>query len=224
MMKKRMTAALAVLTAVMMSTVCFAGAWSGSYDTGWKYQRDDGTFVANAWFQDTDGAWYYFGGDGIMMHNAWIEGKYYLGTNGAMLVNAVTPDGYLVGADGAWIPNGDGQAEGAGQTSQAADTSAATGASDAAVDAIVNELNILYGNNEDAMTHGSARNAGNGWVEVTDTYTYPNLSSAFLLEHTKEIRDDMKNLAKVASEKYGETIRIRFIQKRFDEVISVEEY
>ena len=121
-MKRRLLITTIILSLVLGITA-FAGTWTGSYETGWRYQNDNGTYVANSWMQDADGQWYYFGPNGIMLHDTWVEGLYYLGSTGAMLTNTTTPDGYQVGADGKWIP-------GAGQQAAAQEQAAAANSAD----------------------------------------------------------------------------------------------
>ena len=93
-----------IILSLVLGIAAHAGIWTGSYESGWRYLNDNGTYAANGWMQDTDGQWYYFGADGVMLHDTWVEGQYYLGSTGAMLTNTITPDGYRVGADGKWIP------------------------------------------------------------------------------------------------------------------------
>lgn len=76
---------LAVLgTSAIMSMTSFAGEWKQD-TSGWWYQNDDGSYLANQWFQDFDGKWYY------------------LNESGYMLTNGTAPDGRSVGADGVWV-------------------------------------------------------------------------------------------------------------------------
>ena len=71
---------LAVLgTSAIMSMTSFAGEWKQD-TSGWWYQNDDGSYLANQWFQDFDGKWYY------------------LNESGYMLTNGTAPDGRSVGA------------------------------------------------------------------------------------------------------------------------------
>ncbi len=102
-MKRRLFITSIILT-LILGIATYAGTWTGSYESGWRYLNDNGTYVTNSWMQDTDGQWYYFGADGVMLHDTWVEGQYYLGPTGAMLMSTITPDGYQVGADGKWIP------------------------------------------------------------------------------------------------------------------------
>lgn len=70
-------------------------------ETGWWYQRADGSYPVSAW-QNIDDNYYYFDDAGYMVSNCWI-GNYYLGATGAMLKNTTTPDGYRVDENGKWI-------------------------------------------------------------------------------------------------------------------------
>lgn len=67
-----------------MTSNAFAGEWKTS-PSGWWYQNDDGTYLADGW-QWIDEKYYYFNKDGYMAANTWI-------------------DNYYVGEDGAWIPD-----------------------------------------------------------------------------------------------------------------------
>ena len=55
-MKRRLLITTIILSLVLGITA-FAGTWTGSYETGWRYQNDNGTYVANSWMQDADGKW-----------------------------------------------------------------------------------------------------------------------------------------------------------------------
>jgi len=82
-MKNIKTLIYAVLLSVTFCISAMAGEWKT--DTyGWKYQNDDGSYVASSW-KEISGKWYYFN-----------EGGY-------MLRNAKTPDGYSVNESGEWI-------------------------------------------------------------------------------------------------------------------------
>lgn len=94
-MKKRLltVAAVAVMSA-MMSMTAFAGmgSWQQN-ETGWWWQRTDGSYPASEW------KWIDGNGDGT------VE-SYYFDQNGYLITNATTPDGYTVNADGAWVQDG----------------------------------------------------------------------------------------------------------------------
>ena len=94
-MKKRLltVAAVAVMSA-MMSMTAFAGmgSWQQN-ETGWWWQRTDGSYPASEW------KWIDGNGDGT------VE-SYYFDQNGYLITNATTPDGYTVNADGAWVVDG----------------------------------------------------------------------------------------------------------------------
>ena len=79
--KKYLSAALAAACAVLSPMTVYAG-WIAD-GTGWRYEKDDGSFAASEWV---------------------LDGKryYYMDENGWMAVSTTTPDGYLVGDDGVW--------------------------------------------------------------------------------------------------------------------------
>lgn len=81
-MKKHPISTLLCLTIFIFtfSITSFAGTWQ-STGNDWKYQKDDGSFLANSWLED-NGASYYFDANGIM------------------LKNTLSPDGYTLGRDG----------------------------------------------------------------------------------------------------------------------------
>lgn len=94
-LRKTKKALAVVLTAGMLtgmvSTPIVAGTagWRKN-DTGWWYQKEDGSYPVNKW-EKINGAWYYFNGNGYMLENSWkkdTNGKwYYLGADGAMVTN-----------------------------------------------------------------------------------------------------------------------------------------
>ena len=123
---KRVTTVLAT-TAVLsvgFAVSAYAGTWQQN-ETGWWYQKDDGSYPANESMKidgkrysfDENGymrtncwrrlnstqKWYYYGGDGAALTDTWIDGTYYVGADGAMLVDCLTPDGYRVDSRGRWI-------------------------------------------------------------------------------------------------------------------------
>nr|WP_317439316.1 hypothetical protein [uncultured Enterocloster sp.] len=92
-MKKRL---LVVATAVMsmaMSMTAFAsmGNWQQN-ETGWWWQRNDGSYPAGEW------KWVDGDGDGTA-ESYYFDGNGYLATNTAV-------DGYTVNTDGAWVQDG----------------------------------------------------------------------------------------------------------------------
>ncbi len=87
----------------------FAGTWK-SDDTGWWWQRDDGSWPANVW------EWCDGNGDGVAE-------CYYFNGEGYCLLDTKTPDGYTVNADGAWVENGEVVTKETGSASGSADTS-----------------------------------------------------------------------------------------------------
>lgn len=131
-----LTAGFLALTVVPFDS--FAAGWI-SDQTGFRYEKEDGTFVKSG-FQKSDACSYYLDENSYMV-TGWhsIEGSYYYlepsgtmnGTmwlpKGAMWTDSWTPDGYYVDAFGKWI-------EGAGhkenttgsQTSQAVSPSSDT--------------------------------------------------------------------------------------------------
>lgn len=95
-----MVTAFAGMMAVGMAMTSFAatGQWKKN-DTGWWWERINGSYPTNAW--------------------VWIDGNndgkaecYYFDSVGYMLANTTTPDGYTVNADGAWTQNGVVQTQG----------------------------------------------------------------------------------------------------------------
>ena len=99
MRKKLMTVVMAAMMTMAMATTAFAGmgSWQKN-DTGWWWQRVDGTYPANSW--------------------VWIDGNadgvaecYYFDAAGYMVADSTTSDGYTVNADGAWVANGTVQAK-----------------------------------------------------------------------------------------------------------------
>ena len=86
MMKKLMTAALAGLMAMSMSTTALAGQWQQDA-VGWWYQNDDSSYLKDGW--------------------SWVDGKcYYFTPEGYCLTGTQTPDGYTVDETGAWVVDG----------------------------------------------------------------------------------------------------------------------
>lgn len=92
-MRKRVVEAVAAaaLLAATAELPAYAAEWKQE-SSGWKYQKDDGSY-ATGW--------------------NWIDGKsYYFDSNGQMLADTTTPDGYTVNADGVWVVNGVVQTQG----------------------------------------------------------------------------------------------------------------
>lgn len=72
-------------------------------NSGWWYQRTDGSYPVNQW-EMINGLWYHFNGSGYMQ-TGWIndgEKYYYLDSSGVMLTNCTTPDGYVLDSNGVW--------------------------------------------------------------------------------------------------------------------------
>lgn len=80
-----------------------AGAWQMN-ETGYWWQKSDGTWPANQWEQ-IGGKWYFFNESGYMMIGwvNWKEVWYYMGPEGDMWVSRQTPDGYTVNESGMWM-------------------------------------------------------------------------------------------------------------------------
>lgn len=93
-MKKRLLVAAVVAMSTMMSMTAFAGmgSWQQN-ETGWWWQRNDGSYPAGEW------KWVDGDGDGTAE-------SYYFDGNGYLATNTTTPDGYTVNADGAWVQDG----------------------------------------------------------------------------------------------------------------------
>ena len=84
--------AAAVMTAAL-SVPVFAGSWQGSNESGWKWQRDNGSYASSGW-EWCDG------------DNDGLAECYYFNAQGICLQNTTTPDGFTVNADGAWADDG----------------------------------------------------------------------------------------------------------------------
>lgn len=71
-------------------------AWVAVGNNDWKYQAENGTYVANSWIKHTDSKWYYLGAD-TMMEKGWFldaAGKwFFLDANGAMQTGLIHVDG-----------------------------------------------------------------------------------------------------------------------------------
>lgn len=92
MKKKLFTAVIAGVMMMAMSMTSFAAGWQKN-DTGWWWQRSNGSYPTGEW------KWIDGNADGI------VE-CYYFDANGYMLADTTTPDGYTVNADGAWTVDG----------------------------------------------------------------------------------------------------------------------
>lgn len=92
MKKKLFTAVIAGVMMMAMSMTALAAGWQKN-DTGWWWQRSNGSYPTGEW------KWIDGNADGI------VE-CYYFDANGYMLADTTTPDGYTVNADGAWIVDG----------------------------------------------------------------------------------------------------------------------
>lgn len=113
--------ALSVAISLNIALISFAGQWVEG-DGTWKYENDDGSYIANDWYQGNDGNSYFLGSDGVLLvgwfqvgndwyyakengaliKNSWITyngDSYYLQADGKMSVDTVV-DGYKVGSDG----------------------------------------------------------------------------------------------------------------------------
>ncbi len=92
-MKKKIFCLIIALVVILSNvSILFAGSWE-KYVNGWKYKRDDGTYVVNGW--------------------EWIDTNqdskaecFCFDAAGYMYVNTVTPDGSMVNANGEWVVNG----------------------------------------------------------------------------------------------------------------------
>ena len=93
MRKKLTTALLATALTLSMGMTYFAGQWVNTGAWDWKWQNDDGSYLANTW-QWLDG------------NNDGIAECYYFGADGYMVHCNRTPDGYVVNHDGAWCTGG----------------------------------------------------------------------------------------------------------------------
>ena len=86
---------LVVLSGVLcllMSMISFGGSWE-QVGSGYRYKKDDGTYVTNAW-------------EWIDTNNDGVAQCFYFNEASFMLSNATTPDGNQVNANGEWVVNG----------------------------------------------------------------------------------------------------------------------
>lgn len=91
-MKKTVLAATVILFSAWMAVPAYAAGWQKD-PSGWRWQRDDETFVENGW--------------------EWLDGNqdqiaecYYFDKYGYILRNTETPDGHQVNPDGSWVVDG----------------------------------------------------------------------------------------------------------------------
>lgn len=91
-MKRFKQFAAAVVMSLTMTITSFAGQWMQD-NTGWWYQKDDGSYLVNGW-QWIDG------------NHDGIAENYYFNADGYCLMNTMTPDGNMVDANGAWVIGG----------------------------------------------------------------------------------------------------------------------
>lgn len=123
----------------------FAGSWRQD-DTGWWWQRDDGSYPAAAWeWIDSDGdgtaECYYFYSDGYMAHNNDIDGSY-VNDDGKWTVAGKVQKKQVAGSQAS---AGAGQGAQAGQTGQA---SAAAAGRDFSYAQFFRGRNILWVGND----------------------------------------------------------------------------
>lgn len=118
-MKKIHLLVTAVLLAVVFSFSAFAEGWQGSYETGWRYQFDDGRYAGPGWWYDyytynwgdPNTEWYYFDENHYMVTNCWRKsGDYwfYMGSDGSAqkdLTIWYKENLYYVNIDGAMLTN-----------------------------------------------------------------------------------------------------------------------
>lgn len=106
MLKKKLAVVLSLSCVVSMCGPLMssnAAQWKQD-DSGWKYERDNGTFSTGGWEQIAE-EWYYLNEDGYMQ-TGWLQVNgdwYYLDSSGAMLRNeSRNIDGvdYHFGSDG----------------------------------------------------------------------------------------------------------------------------
>ena len=205
-MKRRFLLITAILFTLAIGIVSHAGGWVGSYETGWRYQNDDGSYVTGTWFQDTDGGWYYFGLDSVMQHDAWINGQYYLDSSGRMMTNATTPDGYRVGPDGKWIPDA--------APAQTGSQSTGSQAGSASFDDVVQLFQAAFaeGSNE-AIQFSNVHGENNDTVVVTanmfneeDSRVYDGV---FVEIAKAAVAESFPEALKAASEAYGRKVHLK---------------
>lgn len=81
--KQTIALALALGLGLSVSFASFAGQWEAD-ENGWKYQNDDGSYMAN--------------------QGQWIDDKYYYFNNdGYIIYNTITPEEQWIGGEGYWI-------------------------------------------------------------------------------------------------------------------------
>lgn len=86
------TVGTAFLMIAAAGNLAYGAGWQ-SDQTGWKWQKDDGTFLTSEW--------------------QWLDGDqngvaecYYFDSNGYLVTGTVTADGCTVNEDGAWVADG----------------------------------------------------------------------------------------------------------------------
>lgn len=91
-MKKKLLAAVLTLCSISAAFPAYGAGWQKD-PSGYRWQREDGSFVTNEW--------------------AWLDGNqdkiaecYYFDQYGYMMRNTTTPDGSQVNPDGSWIVKG----------------------------------------------------------------------------------------------------------------------
>lgn len=93
-MKKKIALLLAVCVAtIAMASTAFAAGWEGSDAAGWKWKKDDGSYITNDWaWLDSDGdskfESYYFDGNGICAIDTKI-GEYSVNKLGQWIVDNI---------------------------------------------------------------------------------------------------------------------------------------
>lgn len=105
-MKKKIALLLAVCVAtIAMASTAFAAGWEGSDAAGWKWKKDDGSYITKAWAwldSDGDGKFesYYFDDNGICAINTKV-GEYAVNNLGQWIVNNVVQIKTGIGPGGA---------------------------------------------------------------------------------------------------------------------------
>ncbi len=212
---KRRLIITTIIASLFFSMVSYAGTWTGSDETGWRYQNDDGTYATSTWVQDTDGSWYCFGEDSVMLHDTWAEGLYYLGSSGAMLADTVTPDGYQVGPDGRWIPGPSSEQAAAEQTAAEGSSAgeAVTQEEKPSFDEIIEVFRAACSeSSSDEVQVGNIYNAGNNTIAMTMNFigdSYSSEMEAFLVEAVAaELKGTWNELLDMVSAEYGERVHL----------------
>lgn len=91
-MKKKRTAAMAVLTTALTFGIAFTGMAAGGKwlqgEHGWRYKSSDGTHPTSTWI-DNNGTWYHLDESGYM-ETGWLEIDdkwYYLDLSSGVMVS-----------------------------------------------------------------------------------------------------------------------------------------